>query len=59
LAVRPRFREWTVGDKVEAAYRWGDGFRKRRLLAQEWANYCGEPVVRTEDNVVALRGATM
>jgi hypothetical protein len=49
----------TVGDKVEAAYRWGDGFRKRRLLAQEWANYCGEPVVRTEDNVVALRGATM
>ena len=32
----------TVGDKVEAAYRRGDGLEKRRLLAEEWANYCGE-----------------
>jgi integrase len=32
----------TVGDKVEAAYRRGDGFEKRRLLAEEWARYCGE-----------------
>ena len=26
----------TLGDKVEAAYRRGDGFEKRRLLADEW-----------------------
>jgi hypothetical protein len=25
-----------LGDKVEAAYRRGDGFEKRRLLADEW-----------------------
>jgi hypothetical protein len=30
-----------VGDKVEAAYRRGDGFQKRLLLAEEWAKYCG------------------
>jgi integrase len=29
-----------VGDKVEAAYRRGDLFEKRRLLAEAWANYC-------------------
>ena len=32
----------TLGDKVEAAYRRGDGFQKRRLLAEEWATFCGE-----------------
>lgn len=32
----------TVGDKVEAAYRRGDGFQKRLLLAEEWAKFCGE-----------------
>lgn len=30
----------TVGDKVEAAYRRGDLFEKRRRLAQDWARYC-------------------
>jgi integrase len=29
-----------VGDKVEAAYRRGDLFEKRRLLMQQWATYC-------------------
>jgi integrase len=29
-----------VGDKVEAAYRRGDLFEKRRRLMQDWANYC-------------------
>ena len=29
-----------VGDKVEAAYRRGDLFRKRRDLAEAWARYC-------------------
>jgi integrase len=29
-----------VGDKVEAAYRRGDMFAKRRQLAEAWARYC-------------------
>jgi integrase len=29
-----------VGDKVEAAYRRGDLFEKRRRLAADWAKYC-------------------
>jgi integrase len=29
-----------VGDKVEAAYRRGDMFEKRRQLADAWARYC-------------------
>ncbi len=38
-----------VGDKVEAAYRRGDLFEKRRQLVEAWARYCdgddGENVV--------------
>ena len=30
-----------IGDKVEAAYRRGDLFDKRRLMMSEWASYCG------------------
>lgn len=30
-----------VSDKVEAAYRRGDLFEKRRRLMEDWANYCG------------------
>ena len=30
-----------VGDKVEAAYRRGDLFKKRRRLMDEWARFCG------------------
>jgi len=30
----------TVGDKVEAAYRRGDLFQKRRQLAEAWARFC-------------------
>lgn len=29
----------TIGDKVEAAYRRGDLFEKRKQLMQDWANY--------------------
>ena len=29
----------TIGDKVEAAYRRGDLFDKRKQLMQDWANY--------------------
>jgi integrase len=30
----------TIGDKVEAAYRRGDLFEKRRQLMEAWANFC-------------------
>jgi integrase len=43
-----------IGDKVEAAYRRGDLFIKRRRLMEDWAKYCGQPVVRST-NVVAIR----
>jgi integrase len=32
-----------VSDKVQAAYRRGDLFEKRRRLMQDWANYCSRP----------------
>jgi hypothetical protein len=45
--------------KVEAAYRRGDGFQKRQLLAEVWARYCAEPKTRPavegDRNIVALR----
>ena len=31
-----------IGDKVEAAYRRGDLFEKRRLLMTEWAKFCAQ-----------------
>ena len=31
----------TINSKVEAAYRRGDLFEKRRLLMAEWAKFCG------------------
>jgi len=33
----------TIGDKVEAAYRRGDLFDKRRRLMDEWARFCNTP----------------
>jgi integrase len=35
----------TVGDKVEAAYRRGDLFEKRKRLMTEWAKHCERPKV--------------
>jgi integrase len=32
----------TIGDKVEAAYRRGDLFEKRRRLMDEWEGFCGD-----------------
>jgi len=32
-----------VGSKVEAAYRRGDLFEKRRKMMKEWAAYCAAP----------------
>lgn len=37
-----------IGDKVEAAYRRGDLFEKRRQLMGQWAQHCGRGVLRTE-----------
>ncbi|HEY2658327.1 MAG TPA: integrase arm-type DNA-binding domain-containing protein [Caulobacteraceae bacterium] len=31
-----------IGDKVEAAYRRGDLFEKRRLMMADWATFCGQ-----------------
>jgi integrase len=44
-----------VGNKVEAAYRRGDLFDKRRRLMGDWAAFCSTPNVRDNANVVPLR----
>ena len=45
-----------IDDQVEAAYRRGDLFEKRRRLMDAWAEFCGKP---TGDRaaVVPLRSA--
>jgi integrase len=44
-----------VADKVEAAYRRGDLFPKRRRLMADWARYCArQPAATVSDNVVPL-----
>lgn len=43
-----------VGDKVEAAYRRGDLFEKRRKLMADWAKYCDAKPV-TAKNVTSIR----
>jgi integrase len=45
-----------VGDKVEAAYRRGDLFEKRRKLMEAWAAYCAAPV--KGGKVVQMRRAS-
>lgn len=46
-----------VADKVEAAYRRGDLFEKRRRLMSEWARFCcTAPVAKGGDNIRSLRG---
>ena len=41
----------TIGDKVEAAYRRGDLFAKRRELMDDWARYCA-----SADSANAVQG---
>ena len=36
----------TIGDKVEAAYRRGDLFEKRRLMMADWAKFCATSETR-------------
>jgi integrase len=43
-----------VDDKVEAAYRRGDLFAKRRQLADAWARYCAESARAGDDNFLAI-----
>lgn len=38
----------TIGDKVEAAYRRGDLFEKRRLMMADWATYLAKPAPKGE-----------
>jgi len=44
-----------VGDKVEAAYRSGDLFQKRRQIMDAWARFCVEPPARP-GGVIPIRG---
>jgi integrase len=53
--VREMALAYTVGDKVEAAYRRGDLFEKRRQLAEAWARFCASPPV--SGDVVPMRRA--
>jgi integrase len=46
----------TVSDKVEAAYRRGDLFDKRRRLMTAWAEFCSKP--QTGGAVAALHART-
>ena len=45
-----------IGDKVEAAYRRGDRFDKRRQMMDDWAAFCAM-VKPASSNVVPLRKA--
>jgi integrase len=42
-----------ISDKVEAAYRRGDLFEKRRRLMNDWARYCARPAAQAA-NVTAI-----
>jgi hypothetical protein len=46
-----------VGDKVEAAYRRGDMFEKRRRLMDAWAEYCAKPSAAGEVVTIGQRRA--
>ena len=46
----------TIGNKVEAAYRRGDLFEKRRRLMQDWCDYC-DLKAATGDNVIPINSA--
>jgi integrase len=47
-----------VSDKVEAAYRRGDLFEKRRRLMADWEAYCNAPKVAARGAVVPMRAPT-
>jgi hypothetical protein len=43
-----------IPNAVEAAYRRGDLFEKRRKLMESWAEFCAKPT--TSGKVIAIRG---
>jgi integrase len=47
----------TVSDKVEAAYRRGDLFEKRRKLIEAWGEFCNKPADKAGGNVTLLRAS--
>jgi hypothetical protein len=48
----------SIGNKVEAAYRRGDLFEKRRRLMVDWAEFCaGEGAIGGEVVPLRLRSA--
>jgi integrase len=47
-----------VGNKVEAAYRRGDLFEKRRKLMDAWATYISKPTADYASKVVAIRSGS-
>jgi integrase len=53
--VREMALAHVVGDKVEAAYRRGDLFEKRRQLAEAWARYCDNPATGEVISIADLR----
>ena len=55
--VREMALAHAVSDKVEAAYRRGDLFDKRRQLAEAWAQFCAAPVIDAEVVPLATRAA--
>jgi integrase len=44
----------SVGNKVEAAYRRGDMFDKRRKIMDDWASFCSTKL-EDSNNVVPIR----
>lgn len=46
----------TIGDKVEAAYRRGDMFEKRRRMMNDWSNFCDNTIKKGE--VIPMMGNT-
>jgi integrase len=44
----------TIRNKVEAAYRRGDMFEKRRRLMQQWATFCTAEPIQRNVNVTAF-----
>jgi integrase len=47
----------TIGDKVEAAYRRGDLFEKRRNMMEAWADYCGTTQEAGAGKIVPINGS--
>jgi integrase len=43
-----------VADKVEAAYRRGDLFEKRRRLMTDWSRFCDMPPIEVSTKVVSI-----